>query len=104
MPEAAAGDKKKGGKAAAVKDKEEGDGGEAQPVYVRKQFELVVPLLILTFLRQTGGVALDEKPPAKVRELLVHICLFSTFLVTVCLHHRRVAITGEEGVQGPSQL
>jgi hypothetical protein len=31
----------------------------------RKEFDLVVPLLIRTFLRETKGVRLDEKPPSK---------------------------------------
>eukprot|EP01034_Spumella_vulgaris_P022222 gene22222-28336_t len=32
----------------------------------RQEFDLVVPLLIRTFLRETKGVRLDEKPPGKI--------------------------------------
>jgi hypothetical protein len=31
----------------------------------RKEFDLVVPLLIRTFLRETKGIRLNEKPPSK---------------------------------------
>lgn len=39
---------------------------ELEPAYQRKEFELVVPLPIKTFLRETGGQHLSEAPPTKV--------------------------------------